>query len=240
MCRSSHDGTRQPVGGLCTAGQGHGERRTVRALSGRRCPFLAASLLVFSGCVQEMANQPRVETLEPSAFFADGQGARLPIPETVPWRGSVAGAAERGDRRDVVDSAVTGAAVSDADRPPVTRALLERGRERFEIYCAHCHGLAGYGDGMVVQRGFPRPPSYHIDRLRDAPDEHLFAVITSGLGRMPDFGRRIEPADRRAIVAYVRALQLSQHAPLDQLPESDRARLPPRDPSTPLQPDSTP
>ena len=104
---------------------------------------------------------------------------------------------------------------------PITFTLLERGRELFDINCDHCHGPAGYGDGMVVQRGFPRPPSFHIDRLRDVPDGRLFEIITNGHGRMPAFRKLIAPEDRWAITAYVRALQLSQHADRAELSESD-------------------
>jgi mono/diheme cytochrome c family protein len=164
-----------------------------------------------------MSNQPRVDTYEPAAFFADGQSVR----------GPVAGTIARGQLRE--DSAVeTGREAGEqVDRIPidVTAALMRRGQERYGIFCAHCHGPAGYGDGMVVQRGFPAPPSYHIGRLQQAPAGHLFGVVTNGHGRMPPFGRRIDPSDRWAIIAYVRALQLSQSAPLRELPAFDRAAL---------------
>ncbi|HTT00683.1 MAG TPA: cytochrome c [Steroidobacteraceae bacterium] len=110
--------------------------------------------------------------------------------------------------------------------PPVTRALLERGRERFEIYCAVCHGPAGYGDGQIVQRGFPAPPSYHIERLRQAPIQHFYDVITSGYGVMYPYAERVSPEDRWAIVAYIRALQASQHMPVAQLSGAQRKLLP--------------
>ena len=110
--------------------------------------------------------------------------------------------------------------------PPTTRALLERGRERFDIYCSVCHGLAGYGDGQIVQRGFPAPPSYHIDRLRQAPNEHFYDVITHGYGAMFSYAQRVAPPDRWAIVAYIRALQASQNMPAAQLTPAERARLP--------------
>ncbi len=109
--------------------------------------------------------------------------------------------------------------------PPVTRALLERGRERFDIYCAVCHGLAGYGDGMVVQRGFPAPPSYHIDRLRQAPIQHFYDVITQGYGVMYSYAQRVPPRDRWAIAAYIRALQASQHVSANDLSPQDRQAL---------------
>lgn len=105
-----------------------------------------------------------------------------------------------------------------AQTPPVTLALLERGQERFRIYCTPCHSKLGDGNGMVVQRGFPPPPSYHIDRLRQAPVRHLYDVITNGYGAMYSFAERVQPADRWAIVAYIRALQRSQHATVADLP----------------------
>jgi mono/diheme cytochrome c family protein len=108
---------------------------------------------------------------------------------------------------------------------PITLATLERGRERFDIYCSPCHSKAGDGDGMVVRRGFPAPPSYHIDRLRNAPDAHFFSVITNGYGAMYSYADRTTVDDRWAIVAYIRALQLSQHATIDDVPAERRAAL---------------
>src|ERR1051325_11408780 len=108
---------------------------------------------------------------------------------------------------------------------PITRAVLERGRERFDIYCSPCHGCTGEGNGMIVQRGFPLPPSYHIDRLRQAPVGHFFDVITRGYGVMYSHAQRVEPADRWAIAAYIRVLQQSHNGRWDQVPASQRARL---------------
>ena len=108
---------------------------------------------------------------------------------------------------------------------PVTAATLARGQERFGIFCAPCHGPLGDGDGLVARRGFPNPPSYHSDRLRNAPDSHLFAVITHGYGAMYPYANRVPPADRWAIVAYIRALQRSQHASLADVPAGERERL---------------
>ncbi len=101
-----------------------------------------------------------------------------------------------------------------------------RGQERYSIYCLPCHSAVGDGDGWIARRGFPHPPSYHEERLRQAPDRHFFDVITNGYGIMYSYADRVEPADRWAIVAYIRALQLSQHAPVDTLPAEVRARLP--------------
>jgi mono/diheme cytochrome c family protein len=107
----------------------------------------------------------------------------------------------------------------------ITRETLERGRERFEIYCAPCHGRTGAGNGMIVRRGYPAPPSYHIDRLRQAPAGHFFDVITQGYGVMYSYAQRVEPADRWAIAAYIRVLQQSQDARLPDVPPEQRAEL---------------
>lgn len=109
--------------------------------------------------------------------------------------------------------------------PPVTLALIERGQERFRIYCTPCHSELGNGQGMIVQRGFPPPPSYHTDQLRQAPVQHFYDVITDGHGAMYSFANRVQPADRWAIAAYIRALQRSQHATLAQVPAEKREAL---------------
>jgi mono/diheme cytochrome c family protein len=108
---------------------------------------------------------------------------------------------------------------------PLTREVLERGRARFDIYCSPCHGRLGTGDGMVVQRGFRRPPSYHIERLQQVPVGHFFEVMTKGQGAMPDYSAQIGHADRWAIAAYIRALQISQSTRLADLPPSEREQL---------------
>src|SRR5579871_3873219 len=122
--------------------------------------------------------------------------------------------------------------------PPVTLALLERGRQRFDINCSPCHGRLGDGNGMIVQRGFPHPPSYYIDRLRKAPNQHFYDVITHGYGAMFSYAQRVAPPDRWAIVAYIRALQASQNTPAAQLTAAERAHLP--DASTDVQHRSSP
>jgi mono/diheme cytochrome c family protein len=109
--------------------------------------------------------------------------------------------------------------------PPVTLALLQRGQERFRIYCTPCHSELGDGRGMIVQRGFPPPPSYHIDRLREAPVQHFYDVITNGHGAMYSFANRVQPSDRWAIAAYIRALQRSQNAKLADVPPGQRQAL---------------
>lgn len=169
-----------------------------------------AALLLLAGCRQEMYDQPRTKPHRPSDFFADGRSDRQPV----------AGAIARGQLRDdshLYTGKVGGQLVSTFPFP-VTRAVLERGRERFNIYCAPCHDRLGNGNGMIVRRGFRPPPSLHEDRLRDAPVGHHFDVISNGLGSMPDYAAQIPVRDRWAIVAYLRALQLSQRATVADVP----------------------
>jgi mono/diheme cytochrome c family protein len=165
---------------------------------------------LFVGCHRDMYEQPYKRPLEPSPLFADGNSARPLESNTVPREDPAhLGPEQTGwqDRQLVLDIPV-----------PITPALLARGQERFGIYCAVCHGADGYGQGMIVQRGFPEPPSFHTDRLRQAPAGHFFDVITRGYGVMYPYASRVSPADRWAITAYIRALQLSQHAPAAALP----------------------
>jgi cytochrome c len=115
--------------------------------------------------------------------------------------------------------------VSDKFPFPMTREDIERGRQRYNIYCTPCHAYTGSGNGMIVQRGFPQPPSFHIDRLRQAPVGHFYQVMTDGFGLMYSYAARVEPEDRWRIAAYIRALQLSQHATIDDVPEADRQKL---------------
>ena len=184
------------------------------------CPLLLAlaALVVLTGCQQAMFSQPRYEPLEASTFFADGQSARP----------AVAGAIARGQLR-VADARTTGLVNGEpATEFPfeLTEDVMAHGQQRYNIYCAPCHGYTGVGNGMVVQRGFPAPQTLHQDRLRLAPPGYIFQVITTGFGRMPPYASQIpEPDDRWAIVAYVRALQLSQAAPADQLPGEDTQQL---------------
>ncbi|MCO6417962.1 cytochrome c [Siccirubricoccus sp. KC 17139] len=162
--------------------------------------------LVLTACKQEMAQQRKLGTHAAAPFWPDGTSAR-PLPVGVVARGAL-----EHDR-------------ALAEPPPVTPALLQRGQERYGIYCAPCHGLVGDGDGMIPRRGFPRPPSYHTPRLRAAPASHFLEVITHGYGVMYGYAARVEPADRWAIIAYIRALQLSQGAELAAVPEA-REKLP--------------
>ncbi|WP_027133217.1 c-type cytochrome [Geminicoccus roseus] len=169
--------------------------------------LLAALLLALAlpGC-DEMDQQPRYDSYEESALFSDGKSLQSP-PE-----GTLA--------RD--DPAWMAAL---AERPPMSQALLARGRERFGIYCAVCHDAAGYGRGTVPARGFPQPPSFHIQRLRQAPSAYFVDVITHGHGVMYSYADRVRPADRWAIAAYIRALQQSQDTDVARLGEAERARL---------------
>jgi hypothetical protein len=179
--------------------------------------LIVVAVLGAAGCHTDMRDQPRYEALEASKFFADGQSARPAVP----------GAVARGQLNED-EAFFTGRADGRliAELPlELNRELLERGRERFNIYCSPCHGATGAGDGMIVQRGFRRPPSYHQDRLRNAPAGHFFDVMTYGFGAMPRYAVQIEPRDRWAIVAYIRVLQLSQNATLDDVPADQRMRL---------------
>lgn len=174
-----------------------------------------ASLL--AGCRQDMHNQPKYTPLRSSEFFADGRSARAPVPGTVA-RGEL--------REDVVFyTGKTGNEFAAQLPMPVTLALLERGQERYNIYCAPCHARTGNGFGVVVQRGFRRPVSFHDPRLRAAPPGYFFDAMTRGFGAMSDYSAQISPEDRWAIAAYIRALQLSQHAALQDLPPVQREEL---------------
>ncbi len=163
--------------------------------------------------------QPRYNPYDPSDFFGDGQSARLPVAGTVP----------RGDLtlgpNELLYTGKLNGQPSEVFPYAVTKEMVQRGRERFNVFCSPCHGFAGDGDGMIVQRGFRRPPSLHDDRLRTAAVGHYFDVITNGFGVMYPYGYRVPPADRWAIIAYVRALQLSRQAPVADLPDAERAKL---------------
>jgi hypothetical protein len=179
---------------------------------------LVVLALASSACRQDMHDQPKYIPLRASDFFADGRSERPLVDGTV----------ARGHLDD--DAAYyTGKGPDgkplDAFPFPVTRDVIARGRQRFDIYCSPCHGRVGDGDGVVVSRGFRRPPSYHIDRLRNAPNGYLYGVISTGFGAMPDYSAQIDPRDRWAIVAYVRALQLSQNAAIGDVPAEARPPL---------------
>lgn len=169
------------------------------------------------GCHTDMRDQPRYEPLEASTFFEDGMSSRQPVKGTVA-RGQL-------HEDEIFYTGRDGNELVDKIPLDVDRMLLRRGQERFNIYCSMCHGVLGNGEGVIVQRGLRKPPSYHIERLRTAPDGHLFDVITNGLGAMPRYAVQIEPRDRWAIVAYLRALERSQNARLDDVPAEERKQL---------------
>jgi Cytochrome C oxidase, cbb3-type, subunit III len=165
---------------------------------------LLGLLLVSAGCRQDIQDQPRFKPLAESDFYADLRSARSPVDDTV----------ARGQLHEdtYFYSGKIGANPGDYMPFPVTEDVLARGRERFNIYCAPCHSRVGDGRGMVVKRGFKPPPTYHQERLRKAPLGYFFDVMTNGFGAMPDYASQIVPRDRWCIVAYIRALQLSQNA----------------------------
>lgn len=161
---------------------------------------------------QDMANQPRVNPLAPSQFFDDGRSGRPIIDNTV-----VRGSVENDSLYEPKDS--------NAFPLALTRELLQRGQERYVIFCTPCHGLQGDGQGMVAMRGMKHPPSYHQERLRAEPNGYYFDVVTNGFGAMYGYSSQIPPRDRWAIIAYVRALQLSRNAPVGELPTELREKL---------------
>lgn len=164
------------------------------------------TMLAFAGCRQDMHDQPRFKALAESDFYPDLRSARAPVEGTV----------ARGQLHEdtYFYTGKIGANPGNYMPPevPVNEETLARGRERFNIYCAPCHSRLGDGNGMVVQRGYRHPPSYHQDRLRQAPLGYFFDVMTNGFGAMPDYAAQIPPRDRWCIVAYIRALQLSQNS----------------------------
>jgi mono/diheme cytochrome c family protein len=183
----------------------------------RRAFAAAAVVLLAAGCRQDMHDAPRYEPYERSDFFADKRSSR-PL---------VAGTIARGHLREDTPAAtgkVAGGFVATSP-VPVTLALVERGRQRYEIYCSPCHGYTGAGDGMVVRRGFRPPASFHDARLRGQPDGYFFDVIANGFGAMPDYAAQVPVADRWAVVAYIRALQISQGATVADVPADRRGAL---------------
>jgi mono/diheme cytochrome c family protein len=189
----------------------------VNERSGTLVVLISAFALLSTSCRNDMYNQPKKKPLAESIFFKDGTSAR-PLPANV---------VPRNVGRD--DPAFAAGLVNGIyiTQLPVKLApeLLARGRERYDIYCATCHGLTGNGDGMVVRRGFPAPPSYHLDRLRNAPVGYFYDVMANGFGVMSSYGDRVKPQDRWAIAAYIRALQLSQNARPQDVPPNEFQNL---------------
>ena len=178
---------------------------------------LALCGLFLFGCRMDMHVQPKYKPLDSSNFFSDGRSERPEVPGTV--------AHGHLHTDELLYTGRVNGEIADAFPFPITRPVLERGRERYNIYCSPCHDYTGSGNGLVVQRGFPPPPSYHIDRLMKAPAGHFFDVMTNGFGMMYSYASRVTPEDRWAIVAYIRALQLSQHATLQDVPPQEREHL---------------
>jgi mono/diheme cytochrome c family protein len=229
--------------------------RKVRA-AGLFCALLLA--MSATGCRQDMHNQPKFIPLRSSDFFPDQRSARYPVTGTIPQLCPNFGRNDAGKPGE--ESALCVDARVDAQQldpnsyfltgrqngglgndlpfqPADLRAFLMQGRERYNIYCTPCHSLTGDGYGMIVQRGYKRPPSFHQDRLRNAPLGHFYDVMSNGFGAMPDYGAQIKPEDRWAIAAYIRALQRSQHPQDSDLTADDRNKLntpskPPQYPSS--------
>jgi hypothetical protein len=193
----------------------------------KTAPLLVALALcvlavVLPGCRSEMYDQPRFEPYETSEFFDDGSSARLLVAGTVPRR----------DPRDqgpwseeLFTTGKTAGKLALSLPFPVDRAVIERGQDRFRIFCTPCHGELGDGRGMIVQRGLNPPPSFHSDELRKKPVGHYFDVMTRGFGTMYSYASRIPARDRWAIAAYIRALQVSQHSLASELPTEDQGQL---------------
>ena len=175
------------------------------------------ALLVLPGCRQDMHDQPKYQPLEASTFFKDGRASRPRVPGTV----------ARGRRDDdaVLVSGKADGKLTEVFPAPVTKATLDRGHQRFDVYCSPCHDRSGGGRGMIVMRGYKQPSSFHEDRLRSMPPGYFFDVMTNGFGVMPSYAAQVPVADRWAIAAYIRALQLSQHATLAEVPEAERSAL---------------
>ena len=199
-----------------------GPESPIRGKAGRRMLGLsmaALSVVAIAGCRQDMHNQPKYRPLRGTAFFADGSSSR-PLPEGTVARGTLA-----------EDAAFFTGKVGNApvrELPfKVDETLVSRGQDRYNIFCTPCHDGTGSGKGMVVQRGFKQPPSFHDERLRNAEAGYFFDVMTNGFGAMPDYRMQLSARDRWAVVAYVRALQLSQHAATSDIPGGDPTKAQP-------------
>jgi mono/diheme cytochrome c family protein len=208
-----------------------------------RVPAVLLACLSLAACeraMHDMYAQPKNDPQTPNSTFPDGSSARTPPDGSVALSAGEQADSSSGRLGAVMAAPDPGRAVplDEEGRPlapqsptppinptPPTLAILERGRERFDIYCAPCHGRSGDGAGMIVQRGFPAPPSYHTAKLRNAPDGHFYQVISHGYGAMYPYADRVAPADRWAIVDYIRALQFSQNAGRDLLVPEDLAAL---------------
>lgn len=182
-----------------------------------RTSVLALAALL-AGCRNDMHDQPRYEPLQPSRFFADGRSARH-FPEGTVARGRLRAAGTYSTGLDAGGRAATQFPMA------VTTGMVDRGQERYNIYCSPCHGFTGDGNGMIVQRGFAPPPSFHGERMRDVAPGHVFDVITNGFGAMYSYASRVPAEDRWAIAAYIKALQLTRTRDLAALPAEERTRM---------------
>ena len=188
-----------------------------RRCAAKKVMLYFAVLFAAVGCHRDMRDQPRYDVLEASNFFADGQSARPRV------EGTIARGQLNEDER--FHTGRDGTQFLTEVPMKLDRAILSRGQERFNIYCSVCHARTGNGDGMIVQRGFRRPPSFHIERLQNAPAGHFFDVMTNGFGAMPSYRVQVPTADRWAIVAYIRVLQMSQQAKLEDVPADELKKL---------------
>ena len=203
--------------------------------------LLAVVCFAGAACRRDMQDQPKIKPYRGSSFFADGLGSRPPVQGTIA-RGNLRADKEFFTGKKSVSSVPSASPVPSSTTPyaddvdtfpfPITKETVERGRERFEIFCVVCHGLTGHGDGMVVRRGFRRAASFHDDRLRQAPVGHFFDVMTNGWGAMPSYAAQIPVQDRWAIIAYVRALQLSQQNRATTSPTPSGSPAPHQTPAT--------
>src|ERR1700735_1923482 len=194
-----------------------GPVRAARRFRRASCVALMFVACALAGCRLDMHVHAKYNTYDPSDFFADGRSARQPV----------TGTGARGELRideELYTGKVDGKLVNEFPFPIGANDIL-RGQERYNIYCSPCHDYTGSGRGMIVMRGFPPPPSYHIDRLRQAPLGHFFDVMTNGNGSMYSYASRITPEDRWRITAYIRVLQLSAHATEQDVPQADRSKL---------------
>jgi len=222
--------------------------RHITRVEGGILASLCLAMLAITSCRQDMQDQPKYLPYRGSEMFPDSNSSRPLVKGTVPRgylredqvmytgkSGAAVAPANPTQKTPAANSsgtssipaspaAATGNDVNEFPFP-ITREVLDRGQERFNIYCSPCHGVLGDGQGMIANRGFSPPPTYHQDRLRNAPLGHFFDVITNGFGRMPDYSMQIPPHERWAIIAYIRALQLSQNANVADIPPSDLSKL---------------
>ena len=188
---------------------------------------IAAACIALVGCRQDMHDAPSYDPLQQTNFFADGAASRPLVPNTVA-RGQL-----RADEH-LYTGKINGQVATEFPMP-VTKQVLDRGQERFNVYCSPCHGRTGEGNGMIVQRGFRQPPSYHDERLRNVPVGYFFDVMTNGFGAMQDYSAQVTVPDRWAIAAYIRVLQLSRSATVNDVPADRRGDL-----DRPVEPQAAP